>query len=399
MKNIGIFFLMLVLFSCSEDFKHEPIAETGSGTPDPVKNAQVKENISGGAIITYDLLKNVDALYVKAVYTTSQSVQKEVIVSSYLNTLTIKGLGDTNERIVRLYVVNRQEKSSSPVEVVINPLAPPVDKIRNSLVYTNDFGGFVIDFENKDKEEVSINVLVQDSTGVEMQLYDALYTSRTEGKYAVRGLPNKENRFGVYVRDRWDNISDTLYFTLTPWREDYLDKKLFRYKSVAGDCTWTEYGHKTTEAFDDITTNAENYVHTPYPLAFPHRYTLDLGVSVKLSRFKLWQRPHRSSVTYQHGSPYYYKIYGRTDDPGVGKPDDVLSGWTLLTECYSFKPSGLPVGQLSDEDWAYALAGEEYSFPRDIESVQYLRFEFIESWSGMLCTDFSELAFWGEIKE
>ncbi|MDR0815730.1 MAG: DUF4959 domain-containing protein [Bacteroidales bacterium] len=388
---------MLAFFACSEELRHEPIGGGDSNAPDPLKSAQVKENIAGGAIITYELPDNTDALYVKAVYTTSQGMEKDVIASSYLNSLTIKGLGDVNARTVKLYAVNRQEKASSPVEVTINPLTPPVEKIKNSLAYTVDFGGFLIDFTNDDKEEVSINVLAGDSTGLEMLTYDALYTSLAGGQYSVRGLPNIENRFGIYVRDRWDNISDTLYFTITPWREDYLDKTLMKVFYVAGDVSFDQQGGKAASLFDEIKFTGSNLALTSTPVDFPHRLTIDLGVFAKLSRFKLWQRGHTATV-YQHGEPYHYKLYGRIDDPGIGNPDDVLEGWTFLRECYSFKPSGLPLGQFSNEDWDYASAGEEYSFPRDIDPVRYVRLEILESWSGMLLTNFSELSFWGEVQ-
>jgi hypothetical protein len=397
MKNVGILFLMLAFFACSEEWKHEPIGGSGSNAPDPLKSAQVKENIAGGAIITYELPDNTDALYVKAVYTTSQGMEKNVIASSYLNSLTIKGLGDVNARTVQLYVVNRQEKASSPVEVTINPLTPTVYKIKNSLVYTNDFGGFLIDFTNDDREEVSINVLAGDSTGMEMLNYDALYTSLPGGPYSVRGLPNVENRFGIYVRDHWDNISDTLFFTLTPYREDYLNKKLFKAISVAGDVGWSQYGGTPQKAFDDIIFVEDGFACTALPEEFPHRLTLDLGVSVKLSRFKIWQRGHTATL-YQHAEPRHYKLYGRPDDPGIGNTADVMEGWTFLKECFSFKPSGLPMGQYSTADREYAIAGEEYALPRDIENVRYVRLEVLDSWSGMLMTSLGEVAFWGEIQ-
>ncbi|WP_082592123.1 DUF5000 domain-containing lipoprotein [Candidatus Symbiothrix dinenymphae] len=397
MKKIGILFLMSAFFACSEEFKHAPTGGD-SNAPEPLKSAQVKENIAGGAVITYELPDNSDALYVKAVYTTSQGVEKDVIASSYLNSLTIKGLGNTNARTVKLYVVNRQEKTSAPMEVTINPLTPPVQKIKNSLTYTTDFGGFLVTYDNEDREDVSINVLARDSTGTEMLDYDALYTPLAVGQYAVRGLPDTENRFGLYVRDRWDNISDTVFFTLTPWREDYLDKLLFRHIVVAGDYpSWTNYGGTVGRLWDGlIFTDGDNYGSTlDGPL--PHRLTIDLGVSVKLSRFKLWQRAHEVTF-YQHAEPKHYKVYGRLDDPGQGNAADVMEGWTLLRECHSFKPSGLPLGQVSNEDWDYMKNGEEYLFPLDAAPVQYVRLEFLESWSGRSMTNFGEISFWGTIQ-
>lgn len=397
MKNIYILFCVFILFSCKGDFEHEPIGGKGGTAPEPVKNARVLRNTPGGAIIAYELPDNVDIQYIKAEYTTTKGRVKDVKSSSYVDTLTIKGLGDTSPRTVKLYSVNRQEMASEPVEIIINPLTPPILSVRESLGYFVDFGGFKIIFKDNDtREELGIYVLVQDSTSVDMLEWDTQFKTSEADTLAVRGLPNKENKFGVYVRDRWDNISDTLYFTLTPWREDYLNKKLFKFISVAGDVDWNFHGGSPEKAYDDIIGNG-NFAHTEFPMEFPHRYTLDLGVNVQLSRFLLWQRPG-ADVLFQHGAPKYYRVYGRADDPKGGSSADPLGGWTLLMECTSKKPSGLPQGQNSSEDEEYAARGEEFSFPRGIPDVRYVRFEMIRSWSGMKCSVVSELAFHGEIK-
>ncbi|MDR2474209.1 MAG: DUF5126 domain-containing protein [Tannerella sp.] len=397
-KNLACsLFCTLSLFSCSEQFRHEPTGVQTAGLPLPVNQAQVKRNIPGGAVIGFDIKGNTNAAYIKAVFTGSDGAERNVIVSSYVDTLTIRGLGNTDARTVRLYAVNRQEKTSSPVEVVINPLTPPVEQVFGSLKYAVDFGGFVIDFgENVEKDDLAIHFIRKDSTGSAFEPYDALYTSLESGVFVVRDLPAVSNEFGLFIRDRWDNISDTLIFSATPMREDYLNKKLFKRSYPAGDVMWNFFsGGAFERAYDDIVSNG-NYAHTDYPVEFPHRYTLDLGVNVILSRFRLWQRPG-STVLYQHGAPKYYKVYGRADDPGFGNAENVLEGWTLLRECTSFKPSGLPLGQYSAEDEEYNGRGEEFSFPRDIQPIRYIRFEFLESWSGMKCSVVSELAFWGEI--
>lgn len=399
MKNIYILFCLIILFSCKDDFEHKPIGGSSSEMPDPVTNARVLRNIPGGAVITYDLPDNVDIQYVRAEFTSSTGKQRDVKTSSYLDTLVIRGLGDTSQRTVKLFTVNRKENVSQPVEVTINPLIPPIESISNSLEFMVDFGGFLLQYaDNEVKEEVSIYVLKQTAEEDEMTEHQILYTAQESDTLAVRGLLAEETMFGVYVRDRWDNISDTAFFSMTPWREDYLDKELMNYIYIEGDETWNHYsGGAHDRAYDDIVGNG-NYIHTQFPVEFPHRYSLDLGVEVKLSRFLLWQRPG-SDVLYQHGAPKYFRVYGRADDPGSGNVDNPLEGWTLLTECHSFKPSGLPLGQYSAEDEAYAAAGEEYIFPRDIPTVRYIRIETLESWSGMQCSVISELAFYGEIKE
>lgn len=396
-KISNVIWVILLLMSCNEEFTHGPIGHPDNTIPQPVSNLRVLKNTPGGAIITYEVLNDVDIQYVKAVYKNSKGIESEVKGSAYVNTLEIKGLGDTLARKVKVYAVNKKENVSEPVEVTINPMTPPVVKIFQSLQYEPAFGGFALQFKNVDRGDVSLNVLYKDTLTNNMNYYQSFYTSLAEGVYNVRGLPAKHNQFGVYVRDRWENSSDTIYFSLTPWPESLLDKKLFKSLYLSGDVAWTGWGGRPEYAFDDVLVMT-NYAHTDYPLAFPHRYSLDLGVTAKISRFKMYQRPGET-VLYEHGNPKRYRIYARATNPASGNPDDVFDGWTLVMECNSFKPSGLPPGQNSVEDIEYSAAGEEYEFPRSLEPVRYIRFEFLESWSGMECTIIGEFTFWGQVIE
>lgn len=398
MKNILIISMGVILFlllSCKEEDLLKPYGDNPGGTPRQVSNVRV-ENISGGAILKYDLPKEADLLYVKAVYNSSLGIEKEVTSSAFVDSLKIVGLGNTNEYPVEIYCVDHFENKSLPVEAIIKPLKSPVQNVFESLGYFLDFGGFVVNFENKTGADVAIYVLTMDSTQTSLEGYDALYTGLTKGVFSVRGLPNKENTFGLYVRDRYDNMSDTMIFKGTPMREDALDKKLFNIFQVAGDLKWDFFNGVPEKAWDQNVSNG-NYAHTDFPVEFPHRITIDLGVQVRLSRFRFWQRPG-DDVLFQHGAPKHYKVYGRSEKPESGSASDPLAGWTLLMECNSFKPSGLPLGQNSSEDVEYNAKGEEFSFPRDISSIRYVRFEMLESWSGMKCSTIGELSFWGEIQ-
>ena len=395
MKNILIILLALILFSCEEEFKQGPFGVKNENDPNPVESAAVIENIPGGAIIQYKLPSDVDIQYVKAIYRDSKGIESEVRASAFVSKLKIEGLGDTKERTVRIYAVNKAERVSSPVEVTIAPLTPPIVTTFESLKYKVGFGGFVVDFENEGINEISLNILYKDSLSNKMEYYESMYTSQQNGKYAVRGLPSYENKFGVYVRDRWENSSDTLYFTVTPWPEVLLNKKSFKPMNLKGDVTWSGFAGSPNFAFNDILTITD-YAHTEFPIAFPHRYSLDLGVNAKISRFKFFQRPG-DKILYEHGNAKHYKVYARADNPSTGNADNVMEGWTQVLDCHSFKPSGFPMGQNSQEDIEYAAAGEEFEFPLDLGPVRYIRFEFLESWSGMECTVIGEFTFWGEI--
>lgn len=400
MKNNILYafaFLFGILVSCKEDNPLIPYGEDDGKAPDVVSNVNVR-NTPGGAVVKYDRPHDTDLSYVKAVYSNTQGVLKEVRASKYMDSLEIVGLGTTDEYMLTLYAVDKYENMSQGVETRFKPLTPPVMLVKETLDPVIDFGGFVLNFKNELGSDVAIYTLVKDEDTQEYDVYDSYYTSIKDGKYAVRGLPNKETEFALFVRDRYENNSDTLFFAGTPWKEDALDKKKFAALSVNGDVSWSSYGGNPRYAWDDVIREGGNFAHTPYPEPFPHRFTMDLGVDVKLSRFRLWQRPG-ASVLYQHGSPKHYKVYGRAERPEGGSVDDPMKGWKLLLECNSFKPSGLPWGQYSAEDEEYAALGEEFLIPRDAPVVRYLRFELLESWSGMECSVIAELAFWGEIQQ
>ena len=388
---------MLVLASCAEDFRHEPIGDKSKSTaPGKVSNVRVK-NTPGGAVIKYTIPDNVDLQYVKAVYTTSNGAKKDVKSSFYVDSLVIEGLGDTYERTVNLFAVNRMEKMSEPESVIIQPLTPPVQLVLESLAPKADFGGFIVNFTNTAKADVSIHALMKISEASEFLELGTMYTALRQGVFPVRAsLPPIELEFLMYVRDKWDNFSDTIFFSLTPWKEMELYKRDFKYMNIAGDVTWNNYNGTPEQAFD-FQLGEYNFAHTAFPVAFPHRYTLDLGVNVQLSRFKFYQRP--GPELYQHGAPKHYRIYGRTDSPGTGNAGDVMNGWTLLMECNSVKPSGLALGNVSSEDVEFAARGEEFTFPADAIKVRYVRFEMLESWSGMQCSTIGEFDFFGNAEE
>lgn len=399
MKNsliIVVVLLMGLIGACKEDNYLKPFGENDHLPPMDVSNIQV-ENISGGAVLKYTLPKDADLSYVKAIYVSTQGIYKEVRSSGYVDSVKIEGLGTTDIYLVKLYAVDKFENQSSGVSAEIKPLTPAVWLVRESLNPKVDFGGYVVDFENVAAADVAIYALVKDSIGEGYSAHDAMYTSLKEGRYTVRGLPNKKNTFGLYVRDKYDNMSDTLFFEMVPMREDYLDKKLFKDFFVRGDVKWDLYDGAPAKAWDNQFSST-NYAHTDFPVEFPHRFTMDFGVHVKLSRFKFFQRPG-DDVLFQHGAPKNYKVYGRADKPLIGSEENPLEGWILLMECKSFKPSGLPIGQFSGEDVEYNARGEEFSFPRTIKPIRYFRFEILESWSGMKCSTIGELDFYGEITE
>lgn len=393
LKNIVLTASLLssVLLSCKQEMPG-PLSDDGAA-PDPVSNVQV-ENLSGAAKIMYALPGNSNLLYVKAEYE-SNGVKRDAKSSFYNNSLIVDGFGDTNEHTVTLYAVSYGEKISNPVSVKIKPLTPPIQVARNSLKVVAAFGGINVAYENPDKGNLILQILRKGADQL-WSLADTYYTKSLGGNFYVRGQQSIETEFGVVVKDRWDNRTDTLKIKLTPIFEQELDKAKFK-EGVNGILFPTEpaafsSGWVLKNLWDNSLTKGYQTIEK---IALPLWVTFDLGVKAKLSRYKIWQR---SGYYFNHGAPLNWELWG-SNNPDA---DGGWNNWVKLDDYQMTKPSGLPLGQLSDEDNAVALAGQEYDVPIIAPAVRYLRWKHIDSWStpggtlGFL--GFQEISIFGKVE-
>lgn len=411
MKKIHLFiFILLFLIGCKED-SFSPISNDTT-MPGPVSEPVV-ENLPGAARISYKLPSDKNLLYVKAVFTRQGQVV-EAKSSLYNNFVLLEGFGDTQEREVELYSVSRSETLSAPVKVRINPLPPAIHDVLGSLNVTESFGGLVTTFNNETKTNIVIAVLkyVEDEVEPEWVNIDNYYTSLESGKFAVRGQESNLTKFGLFVRDRWRNHSDTLFVELTPIPEEELDySKINQVRNrypvpqtpplpVDGS-PLAEPGNlgswPWSELYNENYTHGDGF-HSNERQPLPAWFAIDLGQTVKLSRYKIWQRMHSNGTTYfySHGNPHEWEIWG------TNTPNDVNS-WTLLSHEVMVKPSGLPIGQVTNDDVEIARAGHEYEFELGSPAVRYIAWKQIDNWASIGgATGFlhmSEMKIWGQIQD
>lgn len=122
--------------------------------------------------------------------------------------------------------------------------------------------------------------------------------------------------------------------------------------------------------------------------ANPHNFTFDLGQTVKLNRFKQWQRL-TNGVVYQIQNVRKFEVWG-SNTPNVTAD---FSGWVKLGDFESIKPSGRPWsstagGNVTDDDRAYAAKGEVFIVSTVAPPVRYIRYVVKATWStGETSTD------------
>ncbi|MBY5957353.1 hypothetical protein KUV50_04340 [Membranicola marinus] len=234
-------------------------------------------------------------------------------------------------------------------------------------------------FDTPYETAIGVEIHYQNTVG-EQSVVDV---SLDEFNTVIEGRPAGDSiRYRTaYLPD--SNAIDTFYagfqtVHLTPPGPEPLDKSLFSSYPLPGDAENYPVSYVKLDNIwdDDITGNS--WYGTADPAGNPHWFTFDLGVKAKLTEYTIWQRGVVStlSLVYAHANMKKWELWG-SNDPDA---DGGWENWTKLTESESHKPSGLPFGEVTPEDYEYAKKGDTFSFPSDVPAVKYIRVKVFETW-------------------
>jgi hypothetical protein len=374
--------IVFASISCTKMETRKPMTTNGS-KPGIVTDVTIV-NGKGTAAISYTLPKDEDLQYIMAEYNVNKTVKRQAKVSRYDNKIIVDGFNNKGAYDVTLYSVNSSEIKSDPLIVKVDVDTPDFRIVHAKVHLQEDFGGVSITTVNPSRASIAV-VLITKNTNNEFYPVETFYTATDSIRFAVRGYNTDKRLFGIYVRDKFDNYSDTLFQELSPLEEVKLDKTKFRPYILPGDIR-AEYGWVLTNLWDE---NLGSGFHSPEPVDLPGQITFDLGVTAKLSRFKLWHRD--DGLYYAWGNPRIWSMWGSNNPDPSGN----YNGWEKLMDCESRKPSGSPVGTNTADDLNYIKQGEEFTFPIAAPAVRYIRMQFFESWSASPRIHFMEVTFWG----
>ena len=394
MKKIIYLFTIvgsLTIFGGCQEELREPLFQD-SEAPGPV-SSPIVVNLPGAATIQYSLPADQDLLYVKAEYMLANGKMAETKSSVYLNTVRVEGFGDSSEKTVTLYAVDHSENKSAPLTVKVNPLLPDVTVVSSTIEMIPDFGGVQYRWKNENNASLAFTILATDSTGILSEV-ETVYSGVTDGEFTVRGFAPEETEFGIVVRDRWDNYSDTSKIIVTPLYEEKLDKSKFENYKLDNDNDWNAWEGRYEYAFDD---NVQTFNHTLAGTGWPQYMTVDLGVEARLSRVVIVQRQNQF---YGHGNPRLLDIWGSKEAPAQ---DGSLENWYPLrvagppnnNGCVARRPT--LEGGTAAEDQEHFEKGDEYSFTLEDPEVRYIRFVVNETWGLTGFSHFAEITFYGQV--
>ena len=401
-RNQNNFFTVLlsctltVFFAgCKEDTR---IDHYDSDAPPPARVTDVTvHNTAGGAVLKYTVPEDKNLRYVRAEYEIRPGVMRECKASYFVDSLVLEGFGDVRTYDVNIYSVGKNEKTSEPLTVQVNPTTAPVRLATKSL--REAFGGVAISIENPAMANLSIELRGDIAQLGYQTSLRTFYSSAEKASFAFRGLDTIQGNFSVYLRDRWNNTSDTVYATLTPWFEEFIPRYTWTVLQTPTD-HWQGTGNNNTAfglqaSWQEPPASGNWGLNTDeYPM--PWWFSWDMGITIRLSRFKIW---HYRGYEWTFGNPKKFELYGSM----APNPDGSLDGsWIPLGKFEAVKPSAGEA--VTADDIAFAREGIDFEMevnefaPDPFIPVRFIRFVHVESWNGPLAYDkilLHQIQFWG----
>lgn len=412
-KFLLSFVFVLLLVSCEEEHP-TPI---GSDDMAPGQVSNVKSiPTPGGADVIYTMPNSANLSYVEAVVNTPEGKVLKFNASAHRDTISVVGLATSVPQEVLLYSVSKSNVKSEPVSITINPQTPPYLAIFESMKIEEGLGGVEVKYQNDSDAEIALYIgRMVDGKFIEddSHYYDKI-KDRNKNRHLFWGYTTEKQTFGVFVRDRWNHYSDTLFGDITPILELMMDKSKFKAVNLQNDSQYKigqyeRFSNLWDGKWSDDYSNPYNGNNPSNPAtvywehanlagdeknAIPGAGTIDMGQEVTISRIVVnhyWQ--------YSGDAPRKYEIYGL-----IGNNEDNLQHnmgawhyWTLLAQVEQVKPS--TAGGTTEDDEANWEAGDTILLTPPSDPVRYIRIKAIESWNGKLNWDAVEITVYGAYTE
>ena len=353
---------------------------------------------SGGGVIFYNLPSDADVLFVRADYKNAQNDEVYRVSSKDNDSIEISGLIDTTPVNINLSVFDTSQNQSESVTVELTPLRSFIFDVLESVVITPDLGGVRVNWINNEEKTVFIYVTIVNSDGEEE--VRILSSNNKNGARFVRGLPAEEQNFSIKVEDFDGNSTpDTDFGDYIPLFEEKIEKSSWRLVSnlsVNGDAWEGQTVNFWDDIVDTVSTNSDNSYFIIYRslnggvLRWPLDIVIDLNKTVKINRFKVWQRafwyngPANTAYYYQAENLRSFDVYVSNDKVE----------WQLLGNFDIGDPSD-GSGNIPDEKIDEAAQGHDFILDEVSPEFRYFKFSITANYGSDTYVHGSELSLFG----
>ncbi|NSL86215.1 hypothetical protein ECE50_005210 [Chitinophaga sp. Mgbs1] len=258
-----------------------------------------------------------------------------------------------------------------------------VNRTLKSVVQSADGKQVILNWGEPAGGEQGIEVNYTGAAGTVQQIITGAGENRTV-------LPDYQEHSQLTYRSRYkpdttafENFYPELSAVTLPVFERELRKADFKVLSLPTDVKDGGYGWLIDYLWDEKYGTPGFATQSVIPCWF----TIDAGSAAPLSRFKIWQASDR---LYKQENVKTFELYGSNNPAADGSWDS----WTKIGAYTSVKPSGLPVGQNTDDDIAFAKNGEVFAVPQNTPAFRYYRFRLLSNWGGAAFMTMGECTFY-----
>ncbi|MDR1666794.1 MAG: DUF4959 domain-containing protein [Bacteroidales bacterium] len=389
MKKIN--YLVILLTCMAVSCKEKTVGDTEP--PAKIEHYTVTE-INGGAVITYAIPDDHDIKYVMAEYERNGETFRE-LTSVYRNSIRVEGFNTMEPVKVKLFTVNYGEILSEPTEVEFTPLESPISLSFQSLQLAAAFSGLSVSWENQAKIELGVRLMYIDSIGM-LKNHDMFFSSNPVAQHTFKKFKNVETTFAVSLEDKWGNITDTVYYTTTPFYEDEAKKPFPRVTLPYDNVSNYSAAFAYASLFDGIVAGQNSWLTASGSAGCS--FTFDLKEVYKLSQMILWPRMRDNipADVYTQVNVLVFEMWGtKYIDPALLPPADQSYWLDDFTVHVTAPATPIPTPSFKDH-WVYlgryeverldlkgatatdiatrAKEGNYFDLPLEAEPVRYIRF-------------------------
>ncbi|MGJ7029617.1 DUF4959 domain-containing protein [Niabella hirudinis] len=394
---IIVMILSVFLFSC----KKEEEKVTGTWNSGPVEVETITP-INGGAVISYKVPDDGNLLYVMAEYERNGKTFVEKS-SVYKNTLTIEGFNLPEKTKVKatIYKVNKEEQRSAPVEIEFEPLEGLVSLAEESLHLQPGFGGIVANWKNQASTQLGVRMMVPDEIKKVFTTKEMYFTTAPDDKRSFRGFESEPTNVAVTFEDKWGNVSDTVFYSTTPFFETMVPKPYADYRANIPYDNITNLSGRTTNTLWDNIVNTSGHGWLTANGSSGLSITIDLKQVVKLSRIII--HGYHINSPYGQVNIQQFEAWGtdkidfaRLSDRPYWLDSSSVRWAALSTTPWFVDPTTVLPARTFKDDWQYlgwhaiprydlmvppdaqaisniSANGTEYEMPIDAKPVRYVR--------------------------
>ena len=381
----------LILVGCEE-------SNGGDITPPGELTVVSTTPTNGGGIITYQLPQDDDILFVRADYTNAQGEDVFRVSSKSNNQIEISGMVEAEPVEISLRVVDENENESNSVIVSLTPERSFIYEILENISLVEDLGGVRVFWDNEVEKTIFIYFYIEAEGEEDVRILSS--STKTNSQF-IRGLSVVPTNISVKVEDFDGNSTSIVELgEYTPLFEEKIDKStwsLVSNLSINGNA----YEGKTVNFWDDVVDTAATGSDDSYfiinrnnnggVLRWPLDIVIDLNKTVKINRFKVWQRAYWYNGP-DATTPYYYQAENLREFDLFVSNDK--TEWELLGSFDIGDPKNNE-GEIPAEKIEEAASGHDFNLDEISPNFRYLKFSIRSNYGSDSFTHGSEISLFG----